>query len=167
VAKAIKRIELNQQSAEEEQQEDLKAILQQIADSRQTIQDSLKIMQELQESGLLDIVKGLLSKRVEVAKIAMQQLNQPGAHHLIKSGFALVGLLSAIEPAQIQRLFDGMAKGIEQAAEGPGEKKALSTWGLLKALKDPNISASIQMLLQFLEGMGSSLNESPNKEATS
>lgn len=166
MAKATRRIELKTKNIEEERQEDLGAIIQQIADNRAVIQDSLTILAELHESGLLDIVKGLLAERVKVSEIAIHQVNQPGAHHIIKNSFSIIGMLASIEPKQTGRLLESLSSGLESVAQQDQADKPMSIWGLTKAMKDPGINKSIQTLLSFLKGMGDSLNEPPIRPDT-
>jgi len=159
VAKPITNIETDPNTQQEESIQDLDALLRQVAESRKAIHESLTILSELQETGILDAAKAMLAMRTEIGGIAMEQINQPGAHHIIKNGISAVELLASIEPEQLQPLLVGLAGGLQHAAE-PNEKSSTSgVWGIYKAMKDPNVSTAIQMLFRFLEGMGKQLNE--------
>jgi len=166
MAEAIRRIEADPNNSKTEHEENLAAILEQIAANRKTIQDSLTILSELHESGLLAIVKGVLATRDKVGAIAMEQVNQPGMHHLIKNGINAIELLTAIEPEEIKQVFDSITSGLKHATQQTDQQPIKGTWGLLKAMKDPNVQASLTMMIKFLQGMGASLNASENKSQT-
>ncbi|WLV24410.1 DUF1641 domain-containing protein [Aciduricibacillus chroicocephali] len=163
MAKPITNIEADPNVQQEEVIQDLEMLIQQVAENRKAIQESLAILTELQEVGILDALKAILSKRNEIGSIAMGQVNQPGAHHFIKNGLSILALLASIEPNQLQPIFGGLAGGLERATEQQGKKESGGVWGFYKAMKDPNVNASIQMLIRFLEGMGKHLNESANE----
>lgn len=158
MAEPIKHIVKETKSAEQEQTEDIQAIMEQIAENRETIQDLLTIGRELHTSGALDIVKSLLVKRTEVSSIAMEQIDQPATLNILKNGMSGIGLLAMIEPEQLNRFFDGIKGGLDHVSEHRQDHK-VGVWGALRATKDPHIKTSIQTMLNFLEGMGKKLSE--------
>lgn len=159
MAKPIQQIELKNKSVEEERAEDLSAILKQIADNRDAIQTTLIILQELHEFGILDMMKGLLRTREKVGAIAIEQINQPGMHNIIKNGMSAVQLLSSIDPDQLKHMIGGMTQGLHRASEGHGQKNQANVWGLMKSMRDPNVRTSINTMMNFLNGMGEGLNQ--------
>jgi uncharacterized protein YjgD (DUF1641 family) len=162
MAKAIKQIERKQSNVEEERAEDMEAILKQIADNREAIQDSLIILEELHQSGILDMLKGFLRTKEKIGSIAMEQINQPGMHNIIKNGMSGVELLSSIDSDQLKQLLGGLTQGLQKASESTQKKEQIGVWGLLKSMKDPNVNASLNTMIHFLNGMGEGLN---NKQA--
>ncbi|GAA0326056.1 hypothetical protein GCM10008967_15790 [Bacillus carboniphilus] len=159
MAKAIQQIERKQKNAEEERTEDLAAILTQIAENREAIQTSLMILQELHQAGILDMLKGLLRTREKVGSIAIEQINQPGMHNIIKNGMSAVQLLSSLDPNQLKQIFGGLSHGLHKASEGNEKKEQASMWGLMKSMRDPNVRTSLNTMVHFLNGMGEGLNQ--------
>ncbi|SET37374.1 Uncharacterized conserved protein YjgD, DUF1641 family [Salinibacillus kushneri] len=160
MAKAITQIEKNQKNIQEERAEDLAAIVDQIADNREVIQDTLIILQELHNTGVLDMLKGLLRTREKVGAIAIEQLNQPAMHNMIKNGMNTIGLLSEMDPDQLQAIFGGLNQGLEKAAESTKKQEEMGIWGLMKSMRDPNVRTSMNTMVNFLNGMGSGLKSS-------
>ncbi|KHD84327.1 DUF1641 domain-containing protein [Heyndrickxia ginsengihumi] len=159
MAKAIKQIERQASNVNEERTEDLTDILKQIADSREAIQVSLVIIQELYNSGVLNMIKGFLKTRENVGSIIINQLNQPSVYNIIKNAINSVELLSSLDPNQLQAIFGGLHQGLQKASENIDENsKQIGLWEILRAMRDPNIQASLNMMLQFLSGMGEGLN---------
>ena len=159
MAKPITNIKTDPNANQEEVLQEMDALLRQVAESRKAIQESLAILSELQETGILDAAKALLTKRTDIGGIAMEQMNQPGAHHIIKNGISAVGFLASIEPNQLEPLLGGLTKGLQYAAEPNEVQGTIGVFGIYKAMKDPNVNTAIQMLFRFLEGMGKQLNE--------
>ncbi|MBM7570834.1 DUF1641 domain-containing protein [Aquibacillus albus] len=157
MARAITQIERKQSSVEEERSEDLGAILKQIADNREAIEDSLTILEELHKSGVLDMVKGFLRTKEKVGVIAVEQLNQPSMHQLIRNMFNSIELLSSMDPDRLNAIFGGLNKGLEKASEGTEENNQIGAFGMLKAMRDPNVKTSLSTMVHFLEGMGEGL----------
>ncbi|MDC3417356.1 DUF1641 domain-containing protein [Aquibacillus salsiterrae] len=165
MARAITHINRKESNVEEERANDLSEILKQIAENREAIESILVIVNELHKSGALDIVKSLLRTREKVGVLAMEQINQPAMHHMIKNVFGSVGLLSELDPDQLQALLDGLTKGIEKASQVDNEQnsKPLGLFSGLKTMKDPNIQASLKTMIHFLEGMGESFNSNQKR----
>ncbi|MRG85250.1 DUF1641 domain-containing protein [Salinibacillus xinjiangensis] len=161
MAKAITQIEKKQKNLQEERAEDLSAIVNQIADNREVIQDTLVILQELHEAGMIDMLKGFLRTREKVGTIAIEQLNQPGMHNIIKNGMNTIGLLANMNPDQLKAIFGGLNQGLEKAAKSTESQEQLGMWGLMKSMKNPSVKTSLNTMVSFLEGMGDGLN---NKE---
>lgn len=159
MAKPITNIKTDPTAQQEASLQDINALLHQVAENRKAIQESLAILSELQEIGILDAAKAMLAMRTDIGGIAMEQINQPGAHHIIKNGISAVEFLSSIEPNQLQPILGGVAGGLQYAAESDEDKGAIGVFGMYKAMKDPNVNTAIQMLFRFLEGMGKQLNE--------
>ncbi|MFZ3580158.1 DUF1641 domain-containing protein [Virgibacillus sp. DJP39] len=162
MAKATRQIERKESNVDEERAEDLNAILKQIADNREAIQDSLFILEELQESGVLPMLRGLLRTREKVGSIAMEQINQTSVHNMIKNGMSGIGLLSSIDPDQLNQIIQGLTKGLQKASESTDNQDQVGIWGLVKSTKDPNVRTSLNTMIHFLNGMGEGLS---NKQA--
>ncbi|WP_077623719.1 DUF1641 domain-containing protein [Sediminibacillus massiliensis] len=158
MAKAIQQIEREESNVEEERSEDLSAILKQIADNREVIEESLSILQELHKSGVLPMIKGLLQTREKVGSIAIEQINQPGMHNIIKNAMSGMALLSAIDPDQLKQFSDGLTHGMQKAAETSSNDKQVGMWGLMKSMRDPNVKTSLNTMMHFLNGLGEGLN---------
>jgi uncharacterized protein YjgD (DUF1641 family) len=158
MAKAISHIEKKKTSPAEEQTESLTEILSLIAKNHESITTSLEIIQELQSSGLLDIIKGLLKTRDKLGVLAIDQLNQSSMHNTIKNGIGAIKLLGELDPDKINTLMNAANSGLNHIGES---KDSLSKWGIIKSLNDPNVVSSLSTMIGFLQGMGEELNKKP------
>lgn len=157
MARPIKSIERDPQYLAKERTENIESIVNQIAENREVIQDSLTILKELHESGLLDIVKGLLSTREKVGALAMEQINQPGMLNILRNVISGVEFLSSIDSKQLNHMLAGISNGLEHVSDT--KTGSASLWGTIKATKDPNVLMALQTIVQFLEGMGKSVSD--------
>ncbi|HEU4963600.1 MAG TPA: DUF1641 domain-containing protein [Bacilli bacterium] len=160
MAKATTHIEKSVPNAAEEQAQGLGQLLQALAENREAILLAMDVLGELHKAGLLEMLQALLKNRHEIGVIGIEQLNKPGAHRILKNGMNLVQFLSAVEPASLQTLLNGVAGGVKKVGEadgGTGTGKAQpqpGMWGMVKLLRDPEVSASVNVLVNFLRGMG-------------
>ena len=159
MARAIRQIEKKQLSEEEERAQDLQAIIKQIAENREAIEDTLIILKELHDFGVLDMLKGLLRTREKVGAIAVEQLNQTGMHNIIKNGMSTIQLLSDMDSDQIKTIFNGVNKGLERMAETSNYNENIGLWNLYKSTKDIEVRNSLNAMIKFLSGMGEGLSQ--------
>ena len=81
MAKAIRQINKSVPTEEELQLQAISDIMKAIGENRDAIVTSLDILKNLQDLGVLQAVQGLLEQRVDVATIALKQINQPAMHN--------------------------------------------------------------------------------------
>lgn len=158
MAKKIEQIEKEVPNKVEENREAINQILEQVADNQRSLSVFLEIIEELHQAGVLDMIKGLLKTRDKVGALAIQQINQPGAHRMIKNGMGAVQALSQIDPDHLARMTNGVTSGLRKANDEDREKAPLSVWGMLKMMRDPDVNASMRTMLRFMQGMGNELN---------
>lgn len=159
MAKAIKQIELIQPSAQEEQAKDIADLLTQLGQNREAISSAIDIIGQLQRSGILDIVQGFLHSKEKVAAIAIDQVNQPNMHNIIRNGFNTVDFLGSLDPQQMNIMMNAVTKGLDESAEVMKSNEKTSVLGLMKAMRDPDINLAIHSMLGFLKGMGSEMGK--------
>ncbi|WHY36609.1 DUF1641 domain-containing protein [Cytobacillus firmus] len=154
MAKAIKQIELVQPSAEEEQAQDIAGLLTQLSQNHEALSSAIDIIGQLQKSGILDIIQGFLHSKEKVAAIAIDQVNQPNMHNIIRNGFNTVDFLGSLDPQQMNIMMSAVTKGLDESAEVMKRNEKTGVLGLMKALRDPDINLAINFMLGFLKGMG-------------
>ncbi|WP_176222285.1 DUF1641 domain-containing protein [Tuberibacillus sp. Marseille-P3662] len=158
MAKAIKQIDITTPSQEEEQAEAVNKLIGKLADNQESLTKTLEIVQELDGVGILDMAKGALKTRQELGVLAMDQINQPEMHRMIKNGMMMVSLLNKIDPDQLEKVSDAMNHGLEHMTSSD-EDAHLGLWKMAKAMKDPDINRSLYTLFEFLKGFGQALDK--------
>jgi uncharacterized protein YjgD (DUF1641 family) len=159
MAKAITHIEKEIPNPVQEQAQAIEDLLKATADSREALVVFLDIIKELHEAGILDIVQGMLKARHQVGVIAVQTLNQPAMHRVIKNGINTMQFLGKLEPKQLETLMGGITKGLEKSAERIESNKTEGIWSMAKSLRDPHVNVTVNSMIDFLRGMGEALNE--------
>jgi uncharacterized protein YjgD (DUF1641 family) len=159
MAKAIRQIEKIQSSAQEEQAQDIAVILKQISENREAITSSLEILNELQNSGVLNILKGVLKAREKAAAIALEQINQPSMHNTIKNGFNAFEFLGTLDPEKLKIILNGISKGLDETSDMNGKNESISVWGMMKSIRDPDVNAALIFMMGFLKGMGKEIEK--------
>jgi uncharacterized protein YjgD (DUF1641 family) len=158
MAKAIRQINKSIPTEEELQLQAISDIMKAIGENRDAILTSLDILKNLHDLGVLQAVQGLLEQRVDVATIALKQINQPAMHHTIKNAFNAFKFLGTVKPEQLQLILQGLSHGLEYSSENRQQHEQQSLWKMSKSMRDPNIKASLSTAMDFLQGMGEVLN---------
>jgi len=158
MAKAIRQINKSVPTEEELQLQAISDIMKAIGENRDAIVTSLDILKNLQDLGVLQAVQGLLEQRVDVATIALKQINQPAMHNTIKNAFNAIKFLGTVKPEQLQLILQGLGQGLKRTSENNQQQEHQSLWKMSKSLRDPDVKASLSIALEFLQGMGEVFN---------
>ena len=137
MAKAIRQINKSVPTEEELQLQAISDIMKAIGENRDAIVTSLDILKNLQDLGVLQAVQGLLEQRVDVATIALKQINQPAMHNTIKNAFNAIKFLGTVKPEQLQLILQGLGQGLERTSENNQQQEHQSLWKMSKSLRDP------------------------------
>jgi uncharacterized protein YjgD (DUF1641 family) len=164
MAKPILDIQRVEPSPEQVQTQAIQDLIKAIADNREIILDMFEIARQLHEMGILAIIKGLLENRHDVGLIAIQQLNQPKMHHLLKNIVTLTQGLGEIEPIHVQKMFHGLSRGLEASEQVISNGKTPSLWELAKYARDPSVRMSMATIMTILRGMGEAFRDESNRE---
>jgi uncharacterized protein YjgD (DUF1641 family) len=123
------------------------------------LKQTMELLQELQESGIMEIVVSLIRAKEKVAKIAIDQMVRPPVTNMINNAMAAAGALSEMEPDTTKKLVNSLSNGIMKAETGLKSGEKVGVFDLLKVLKDPDINRSLVFGLNLLKGMGEGLKD--------
>ena len=159
MAKAIRQIKKSIPTEEELQLQAVSEIMKAIGENRDAIVSSLDILKNFHDLGVLQAVQGLLEQPVDVATIALKQINQPAMHNTIKNAFNAFKFLGSVKPEQLQLVLQGLSQGLERISENSNQQhQQQSLWQMSKSLRDPDVKASLSTAIEFLQGMGEVFN---------
>ncbi|MED4404466.1 DUF1641 domain-containing protein [Heyndrickxia coagulans] len=156
MAKAIRQIKQVNPAPEEWQAASMSAVVKAAAENGESLIKLLEIIKQLDGMGVLNAMEGLLQNRVDVAEIALGQLNQPAMYHAIKNGMNVFKFLGSIDPEQLQTILAGITSGFEKAAQSGGQE---SLWKLGKSMRSPEVKRSLAMMAGVLAGMGEAMEQ--------
>jgi uncharacterized protein YjgD (DUF1641 family) len=159
MAKPISTVQKRERTEEEQKQDTMNRLLTTLTDHPDGLQQTVKLLQELHESGILPALQSLLVAKEHVATIAVQQLLRPPVTNMINNAMAAGGALSSIDPETTKKLMGSLASGLAKAEEGIASKQTTGVWDLVKVMKDPDINRALTFGLNLLKGMGQGLQE--------
>jgi uncharacterized protein YjgD (DUF1641 family) len=155
LAKPISRIKYKQLTEEEKKSESLNGLTDHLTENEEALQQTLAILAELHNSGILESAESLLKAKAKVTEIALEQVSRKEVTNMINNAMEAAGALSEIDPDQTKQLLSSVSKGLEEAKENKDQKVSLFT--LMKALNDPDINRAVGFGLNFLKGLGKGL----------
>ncbi len=152
----IKRIELTE---EQKKEQSLENLLNEVAQNKESLLETLQLLQELHNSGILEAVNSLVKTKDEVAKIAVGQMTREPVTNMINNAMAAGGVLTQLDPETTKKLMGSVAKGLEKAEQGLQSSSQTTILDLMKALKDPDLNRAITFGMNLLKGVGEGLKE--------
>lgn len=153
IARAVK-------TPEEERSEALETLLEHASDHAAALLAALALVQALHEQGALEALTALSQQGDAALGVALETLSQsPGYAQGAKNALALAQSLATLDDqtvATTQRMVTG---GVQAFASAKPPAKSLSVFDLLRALKDPDVSAGLTAVLALLKGVGAALRQ--------
>jgi uncharacterized protein YjgD (DUF1641 family) len=159
MAHPISAVERQETSPEQRKEETLNQLLSALAENPEGLQQTVKLLQQLHESGILPAVQALLEAKEQAASVVVEQLRRPPVTNMINNAMAAAGALGAIEPATTEKLMSGLSNGLKKAEEGLDKNETTGVWSLMTAVKDPDINRALTFGLNLLKGLGQGLNK--------
>ncbi|ASV70257.1 MULTISPECIES: helical membrane plugin domain-containing protein [Cytobacillus] len=141
------------------QNQALEKVLQDITKNIDGIQETIKLLQELHDSGILEGVTSLIEAKEQIAKIVVGQSLRPPVTNAINNAMAAAGMITEINPETTKKMTESLTKGIQKAEEGLQLNKKVGLFDLLKLIKDPDINRVMRFGMDFLKGLGEGLKE--------
>ncbi|HEY4550823.1 MAG TPA: DUF1641 domain-containing protein [Bacillus sp. (in: firmicutes)] len=154
--KTIKRIELTE---EQKKEQTLDSLLTEVVQTKDSLVETLDLLQELHNSGILDAINSLVKTKEEVAKIAVGQMTREPVTNMINNAMAAGGVLTQMDPEMTKKLMGSVAKGLERAEQGLQSNSTTGMLDIMKALKDPDMNRAITFGMNLLKGIGEELKD--------
>jgi uncharacterized protein YjgD (DUF1641 family) len=154
--KTIKRIELTE---EQKKEQTLDSLLTEVVQTKDSLVETLDLLQELHNSGILDAINSLVKTKEEVAKIAVGQMTREPVTNMINNAMAAGGVLTQMDPEMTKKLMGSVAKGLERAEQGLQSNSTTGILDIMKALKDPDMNRAITFGMNLLKGIGEELKD--------
>jgi uncharacterized protein YjgD (DUF1641 family) len=139
---------------EEERAAALEALLEGASDNSPALLEALALLQSLHQRGILEALAALFQKGDDVLGIAMDTLAQPASSNGAKNALILAQTLSSLDEETLARSQRMVANGVRGFAHAQSPAKPLGVFDLLRALKDPDVSAGLSAILGMLKGVG-------------
>ncbi|WP_315906780.1 hypothetical protein [Priestia koreensis] len=154
MAKAIRSIKKQVPDKHQEQADALADIVTALADNRDAIMTTMDILKNLHEMGALHAISAALQKRNDIGYIAVQQIDQPGMHNIIKNAMNTMKFLGSVNADELQKLLNGVSNGFTYMNESIEKNEERSLWQLSKTMRTPEAKAAIGSMTAFMQGLG-------------
>jgi|SRR3954453_4240805 uncharacterized protein YjgD (DUF1641 family) len=159
MAKPIKVIQRTELTDEQKKMHSLENLLSGVAQNKDSLLETLNLIQELHDSGIMDALGSLLKAKEKAAKIAVGQLTRQPVTNMINNAMAAGGILTELDPETTNKLAQSLTAGLKKAEQGLEADYKLGLFDLMKALKDPDINRALGFGFNLLKGMGEGLKE--------
>jgi uncharacterized protein YjgD (DUF1641 family) len=159
MAKPIQTIEKVELTEEQNKTQSLENLLSGVAQNKESLLETLNLLQELHESGIIEALGSLLKSKEKAAKIAVGQLARKPVTNMINNAMAAGGILTELDPETTSKLAKGLTTGLQKAEQGLKEDAKLGLFDLMKAIKDPDINRALGFGFNLIKGIGQGLKE--------
>ncbi|MBP0725739.1 DUF1641 domain-containing protein [Bacillus sp. RG28] len=159
MAKPITKIDEPVLTEKEIQAQSLEKVLQDLSQNADGIIETIKLLQELHDSGILGAINNLVAAKEQVAKILVGQMLRPPVITAINNAMAAAGAITEIDPETTKKLMGGLSKGLQKAEEGFQSNKKVGVFELVKLIRDPDVNRVIKFSLNLLKGLGEGLKD--------
>ena len=159
MAKPIKIIQKTELTEEQKKMHSLENLLSGVAQNKDSLLETLNLIQELHDSGIMDALGSLLKAKEKAAKIAVGQLTRQPVTNMINNAMAAGGILTELDPETTNKLAKSLTAGLKKAEQGLKADSKLGLFDLMKVLKDPDINRALGFGFNLLKGMGEGLKE--------
>lgn len=159
MARPITKIVEPPRTEKEQQAEKVDRVLQALADHPDGIQSTIKLLQELYDSGILGALNAAVEAKEDIAKIVVGQMVRPPVTNLLNNAMAAAGGLTELNPDMTKKLMSGITQGLQRADEALRSGKKVGIFDLMKALRDPDIHRAMSFGMSLLKGVGEGLKE--------
>jgi uncharacterized protein YjgD (DUF1641 family) len=157
MARPITVVKKHESTEAERQAQALGELVNVIAKNGEALQETLKVIHLLHESGALEVIGGLIQAREKVVEIGVSQLSKPTMTRGVNNVMSAVGMLGELEPDTIKKVFEGIVNGMQHSAEKVRANEKTGLFDIMKAYKDPDVNKALTVMLGFLKGMGEKL----------
>ncbi len=159
MAKPITKIAEPVLTEKEKQDQTIEDVMKNLAQNADGIKETIKLLQELHDSGILGVVNGLVEAKEKVAKIAVGQMLRPPVTNMVNNAMAAAGALTELNPEMTKKMIGGVTKGLEKAEEGLRLNKKVGLLDLIKVMKDPDVNRAMGFGINLLKGLGEGLKD--------
>ncbi|WP_163655116.1 DUF1641 domain-containing protein [Listeria sp. PSOL-1] len=157
MAEPISKIRDTRPTEKEQDEQNLAELKEGIAKDAAGFKELLEFVKLLHDSGALETLNSTMKARDEIAKTALNEWRKEPTTNAINNLMLSSKLLTEIKPEQTEELINHLKETAKKAEEDAKSEEIIGFFGLMKALKDPDINRALRYSLSFLKGIGESL----------
>ena len=159
MAKEITLIKKKIVTEEEKKQQVTDELLNDLAENREAVEETMQLLAQLQKAGILDAAISLLAAKEDVSKIAVEQLNREPVKNALNNMMGAGEALSSVDPEITKQITSSLVTGLQFATDELNSGKKTKVMDFFKVLKDPDINRAITFGFSFLKAFGQGLEK--------
>jgi uncharacterized protein YjgD (DUF1641 family) len=117
------------------------------------VRSAYELLQLLHDRGVLELLRGVVGARDEIAEVLTSAANTPESIRAIRNFLLLTKFFAGIPPEVLQSL----ATAVSHGAAREKSHKAPSLWRLVGRLRNPNSRHAMAVTLDLMEAVGRGL----------
>lgn len=135
-------------------------------DSAEALTESLALLRELHEHGVLELVIKLVRGGEGLAEGALKTLGSDQVLLGMRTVIELARVLGNLHPADIRQFAQGISSAAEQGALAAAHGTKVSPLEVPKMLMDRDVQLALGALFGVLKGLGAGLREANEERET-
>lgn len=113
-----------------------------------------ELLQELHNSGVFDVIRGVLDSKDDIAKIFVEAANKPDSIRIARNLVNLTKILATIEPELLDGFVQALPKALADARVQAEEPP--SFWRIMNKFRKKNVRRAMVVVSSVLEMWGRS-----------
>ncbi|EUJ32754.1 hypothetical protein MFLO_06614 [Listeria floridensis FSL S10-1187] len=157
MAEPISKIRDVSPTKEEQEAAQLKELKASIADSDSGFTEVLEFVKLLHEAGAFDAVNSAIKAKEDIAKTLLNEWRKEPTTNAINNMMLTGQLLTEAKPEQTEAMIKQVKEAAKEADKAAKDEAILGMFGLMKAMKDPDVNRALRYGVTFLKEMGKGL----------
>ncbi|WP_291426721.1 DUF1641 domain-containing protein [Deinococcus sp.] len=134
-------------------------------DSAPALEESLRLLRELHEHGVLDVLTKLVRGGEGLTEGALRTLGSDQMIAGLRSVVELARLIGGLDPADIRQLAQGIGGAVSQGAHSAVNGEKVTPLELPRLLLDPDVQLALGTLFGVLRGLGQGIRAAREEQA--
>ncbi|MHC5252188.1 helical membrane plugin domain-containing protein [Listeria kieliensis] len=157
MAEPISKIRDVSPSPEEKEAEQLEELKQTIAQDESGFKEILEFVKLLHDAGALEAVNSAMKAKEDIAKTFLNEWRKEPTTNAINNLMISGQLLTETKPEQTEAMIGQMKSAASEADKAAKDESIVGLFGLMKAMKDPDVNRALRYGIAFLKEMGKGL----------
>lgn len=114
------------------------------------IEETLQLLKNLKESGLLSMVSAFVAHYQDSTDIVVDQLSREKNHKAVRNILTIYTLLSNVEPDKLRNIAEKGAKELMDSTDSSAIGEPLGILQFLRLMKDPETASGIRVMMSLI-----------------
>jgi uncharacterized protein YjgD (DUF1641 family) len=135
-----------------------------VHDSAPALDESLKLLRELHEHGVLDVLIKIVRGGEGLSAAAIHILGGQSGTAVLRNGVEIVKMLEGLDHRELRSLGHALQLGVSEGAQSVAQGKGVGLGDLVGLMRDRDVQLALGALFGLLKGVGRGLRESRGEE---